>query len=219
MMRCSSRRLQTTPICRSCNCSPRESFPEATRRPRARCRPHHLHRRSSSRTMEALALARRVRQIVLHGAFSTRIGLEAVSHNTLRAGLTSLGILFGVASVIAMLAIGAGAEQEILEQMRLLGSNNVVVTPLVEQKEEKVKPDDGRKQQKRFTPGLNRRDVLGIAQVVPHVAATSGEVVVQTLITREGHRRSGEVDGVDTSEFRLVTRPLARGSMYTNEHH
>ena len=39
--------------------------------------------------------------------------------------LTSLGILFGVASVIAMLAIGKGAEQEILEQMRLLGSNNI----------------------------------------------------------------------------------------------
>ena len=58
-----------------------------------------------------------------------------MEHNKLRAGLTSLGILFGVASVIAMLAIGKGAEQEILEQMRLLGSNNVMVTPLVEQKE------------------------------------------------------------------------------------
>ena len=41
--------------------------------------------------------------------------------------------LFGVASVIAMLAIGKGAEQEILEQMRLLGSNNILVTPLEEQ--------------------------------------------------------------------------------------
>src|SRR5438477_10416306 len=121
MTRCSSRRLQTTPICRSCNCSPRESFLEATRPPRARCRPHHPDRRSSSRTMEALALARRVRQIVLHGAFSTRIGLEAVSHNTLRAGLTSLGILFGVASVIAVLAIGKGAEQASLDQRPILG--------------------------------------------------------------------------------------------------
>ena len=36
-----------------------------------------------------------------------------------------------------MLAIGKGAEQEILEQMRLLGSNNVVITPIVEQKEER----------------------------------------------------------------------------------
>ena len=72
-------------------------------------------------------------QIVAHVLFSARTAVEAVGHNKLRAGLTSLGILFGVASVIAMLAIGKGAEQEILEQMRLLGSNNIIITPLVEQ--------------------------------------------------------------------------------------
>ena len=83
-----------------------------------------------------------------------RTAVEAVSHNTLRAALTSLGILFGVASVIAMLAIGKGAEQEILEQMKLLGSNNVIITPLVEQKEEKAK-DEGTKEPKRYSPGLN----------------------------------------------------------------
>ncbi len=69
-----------------------------------------------------------------------------MAHNKLRAGLTSLGILFGVASVIAMLAIGKGAEQEILEQMRLLGSNNVIITPLVEQKEGDAKEEQDEKQ-------------------------------------------------------------------------
>src|SRR5512138_823120 len=75
------------------------------------------------------------RELAAHILFSVRTAAEAVGHNKLRAGLTSLGILFGVASVIAMLAIGKGAEQEILEQMRLLGSNNVMIAPLVEQKE------------------------------------------------------------------------------------
>ena len=74
-------------------------------------------------------------------AFSARTAAEAVAHNKLRAGLTSLGILFGVASVIAMLAIGNGAEQEILAQMKLLGANNIVITPIVEQKEGKVDKD------------------------------------------------------------------------------
>jgi putative ABC transport system permease protein len=74
-----------------------------------------------------------------HLAFGLRTALEAVRHNRLRAGLTSLGILFGVASVIAMLAIGKGAEQEILAQMVLLGANNVIITPLAEQSEGKVK--------------------------------------------------------------------------------
>src|SRR5436853_6683120 len=94
------------------------------------------------------------REIATHVAFSARTAAEAVSHNKLRAGLTSLGILFGVASVIAMLAIGNGAEQEILEQMKLLGANNIVITPIIEQKEGKVDTDpNSKKQAKRFTPG------------------------------------------------------------------
>src|ERR1041384_6678939 len=88
-------------------------------------------------------------QLTAHVLFSMRTAREAVLHNKVRAGLTSLGILFGVASVIAMLAIGKGAEQEILEQMRLLGTNNVVITPLVEQKEEKAKDDTA-------TPGAKK---------------------------------------------------------------
>src|SRR5438046_4276612 len=79
--------------------------------------------------MEAVRLDRatpaRVRVELVPLASSTfRTAVEALRHNKLRAFLTSLGILFGVASVIAMLAIGKGAEREILEQLRLLGSNN-----------------------------------------------------------------------------------------------
>src|ERR1700741_133525 len=85
-------------------------------------------------------------QIVAHAVFSMRIAVVAVAHNKLRAGLTSLGILFGVASVIAMLAIGKGAEQEILEQMRLLGSNNIIITPIVEQKEGTAEEEKDEKQ-------------------------------------------------------------------------
>ena len=70
--------------------------------------------------------------------FNLRTAVQAVAHNTVRAALTSLGIFFGVASVIAMLAIGKGAEQEILEQMQLLGTNNVIVTPIEEQSEAKL---------------------------------------------------------------------------------
>ena len=147
---------------------------------------------------------------------SVRTALVAVGHNKLRAALTSLGILFGVASVIAMLAIGKGAEQEILEQMRLLGSNNIVVTPLVEQKEEAASDDNvGRKEQKRFTPGLTWRDADAIERSLDEVDIVSGEVVLNTLMTREGRRRSGKVVGVDTSYFRLLNLGLAEGRWFT----
>src|SRR5215203_7355771 len=103
----------------------------------------------TSLPLSAGALPSRLRALVAHIAFSGGIAAEAVVHNKLRASLTSLGILFGVASVIAMLAIGNGAEQEILAQMRLLGANNVVVTPIVEQTEGKV-DKDAKKSQKKF---------------------------------------------------------------------
>jgi putative ABC transport system permease protein len=155
------------------------------------------------------------RRVVAHALFSMRIAAVAVAHNKLRAGLTSLGILFGVASVIAMLAIGKGAEQEILEQMRLLGSNNIIITPLVEQKEGNAKEEKDEKQVKKFTPGLSYLDAEAIRKVVPHVETTSGEVVINSMITREGLRRSGKLVGVDTTYFRLNNLSLQAGAWFS----
>ncbi len=160
-------------------------------------------------------LARLRGLFIAHVAFSMRTAVVAVGHNKLRASLTSLGILFGVASVIAMLAIGKGAEQEILEQMRLLGSNNVIVTPLVEQKEEVAAKEEGKKDPKRYTPGLTYRDADAIRSIIPPVDMTSAEIVLNTLITREGRRRSGKVVGVDTSYFRLLNLGLAQGDWFS----
>ena len=146
--------------------------------------------------------------------FSLRTAVEAVRHNKLRASLTSLGILFGVASVIAMLAIGKGAEREILEQMRLLGSNNVMITPLVEQHEG---PADEQPEKKvtKFSPGLTYADAQAIARVIPGVEVTSAEIVLNTTLTREGRRRSGKLVGVDTTYFRLTNLDLSTGAGFT----
>jgi putative ABC transport system permease protein len=97
--------------------------------------------------------------------------------------------------------------------MRLLGSNNIVITPLVEQKEEEAK-DEGTKEPKRYSPGLTVRDADAIRRVLPEVETTSAEVVLNTLITREGRRRSGKVVGVDTTYFRLTNLELAAGAWF-----
>ena len=54
------------------------------------------------------------------------IAFEAVLSNRVRSILTGLGIIFGVAAVIAMLAIGNGAQKEIIDQIKLVGLNNIV---------------------------------------------------------------------------------------------
>jgi putative ABC transport system permease protein len=150
--------------------------------------------------------------------FGLRAALEAVGHNTLRAALTSLGILFGVASVIAMLAIGKGAEQEILTQMKLLGSNNVLITPLVEQKQENADEEKDEKQTKRYTPGLTALDAQSIASVVPGVSAVSAELSLQTMATREGRRRSVKLVGVDSGYFDAFNLQVAEGRRFAAAH-
>src|SRR2546427_11451864 len=60
---------------------------------------------------------------------SLRTGGRAVRVNKLRSGLTMLGLIIGVAAVIATIAVGAGAQARVSEQIRSLGSNVVVVRP------------------------------------------------------------------------------------------
>src|SRR6201999_3046654 len=58
-----------------------------------------------------------------------RIALKALQRNKLRAFLTMLGIIIGVGSVIAMVAIGQGSKQSIHDQLSNMGSNMITVSP------------------------------------------------------------------------------------------
>jgi len=58
---------------------------------------------------------------------SFKIALKGLQSNKLRAALTMLGIVFGVAAVIAMMSIGEGARQETLQQIELMGTNNIII--------------------------------------------------------------------------------------------
>ena len=56
------------------------------------------------------------------------LGIENLLLHKLRSFLTMLGVVFGVGSVVAMLSVGEGASKEALEQIRKLGSNNIIVS-------------------------------------------------------------------------------------------
>jgi putative ABC transport system permease protein len=61
---------------------------------------------------------------------TVRLGVKSLMLHKLRSGLTMLGIIFGVCSVIAMLAIGEGASYEAQEAIKKLGSNNILIRSL-----------------------------------------------------------------------------------------
>ncbi|MFM8834509.1 MAG: ABC transporter permease [Cytophagales bacterium] len=145
------------------------------------------------------------------------IAFDAVIANRVRSLLTALGIIFGVAAVIAMLAIGNGAQQEILNQIKLVGVNNIVIKPIIEQKEEKVSEKVGKKEKKKFSPGLTIRDVASIKSIVPSLSEISPEVILDTYVIHNGMRRSAKLVGVEPSYFRIYNFALSRGSFFNED--
>ncbi|MDE2886957.1 MAG: ABC transporter permease [Gemmatimonadota bacterium] len=96
-----------------------------------------------------------------------RLGLDGLSQHRLRSVLTTLGIIFGVGAVIAMLAIGEGAKREALEKFRVLGVNNIIV------RDRKLTEKELEEARARFSSGLSLADAEAIRRIVPgavHVA-------------------------------------------------
>tara|TARA_R110001599_G_scaffold45036_1_gene133517 strand:- start:12024 stop:13412 length:1389 start_codon:yes stop_codon:yes gene_type:complete len=141
------------------------------------------------------------------------IALEAVLANQLRSLLTALGIIFGVAAVIAMLAIGNGAQKEILEQIELVGVNNIIIQPVVEQTEQRLGESD-ENESKKFSPGLKLLDVESIRESIPGVSRLSPEILLETYIIKNGIRRSSKLVGVEPSYFEVANFELDGGEIF-----
>lgn len=155
-------------------------------------------------------------QIIL---YNLDIAIEAIKRNKLRSLLTSLGIVFGVASVIAMLAIGNGAQQEILANMQLLGTNNVIIQPVVEQREGEVSEEnENTAAQRKFTPGLTIDDIYSIKEQIPHVAAVSPEIIFDTQFIRSGQMRTGKLVGINSEYFGINNFNIISGADFTAAH-
>ncbi|MBU1487272.1 ABC transporter permease [bacterium] len=67
---------------------------------------------------------------------NVQLGIENLLLHKLRSFLTMLGIVFGVGSVVAMISVGEGASKEALEQIRKLGTNNIIITGMKPVEEE-----------------------------------------------------------------------------------
>ena len=107
-----------------------------------------------------------------------RLGVKSLWLHKLRSMLTVLGIVFGVCSVIAMLAIGEGASFEAQEQIKNLGSQNIILRSVKPPEEQKV--SDKGSQSYVLQYGLTYSDIKRIKSTIPGVT-----VVVPGRIMRE----------------------------------
>lgn len=145
------------------------------------------------------------------------IAIESILSNKLKSMLTALGIIFGVAAVISMLAIGNGAQQEILEQIKMVGVNNIVITPDQDAIAEDDAAKEGEGQSRKFSPGLTLADAEAIRDILPNVERISPEVTISSFITQSGLRYPAKLLGVATDFFGLYSLPLESGSYFTEQ--
>jgi len=133
-------------------------------------------------------------------AEALRVALDALRANRLRSALTMVGVVIGVAAVIALVAIGTGAKEEVESQVEGLGSNLILVVP-------------GRVQF-GSAPTVSRLQ-LSDATLLGRVAGDPRRVIV-TLTSGEfarvgAHEEFVSVVGTNENVPEVVNRPLARG--------
>jgi putative ABC transport system permease protein len=119
------------------------------------------------------------------------LGLKSLWLHKLRSLLTALGIVFGVCSVIAMLAVGEGASHEAQEQIRRLGSNNIILRSL----KPEGATDNSSEQSYVIEYGLTYSDLKRIRESIPDVRIVVPGRVIRTYVSYGSRRADCEVTG------------------------
>jgi len=147
------------------------------------------------------------------------IGIEAIQTNKIKSLLTALGIIFGVAAVISMMAIGNGAEHEILEQIKMVGVNNIIVSPSsasISKGQENTtnQNDEISVRKKKFSKGLTLLDAEAIEEVIPTVVKVCPVMSVNYAAILNGRSKPVTLEGTNNHYFELFNINLQSGSYY-----
>ena len=111
---------------------------------------------------------------------TVRLGLKSLWLHRLRSLLTVLGIVFGVCSVIAMLAIGEGVSYEMQEQIKNLGSQNIILRSVKPPEAQKISEKNTRSY--ILTYGLTYADMRRIRATIPGVSVlVPGRIMRETV--------------------------------------
>jgi len=137
---------------------------------------------------------------------TVRLALLSVRRNVLRSFLTLLGIVIGVAAVIAMITIGSGTTAKVRSDISKLGSNLLVVRA--------ARPD--RSGSTSFTPKqLDDSDVAALARGLANTKAIAPAASKTVRVVYGSQNISAEVTGTDTGYFIARDWALAQGRIFT----
>ena len=136
----------------------------------------------------------------------------ALSANKVRSGLTVLGIVIGISSVIAMVSVGQGASSGIQSSIQSLGSNLLAVTPGAARTAGGFGVSAGR----GSATTLKSSDADAIAAQISNINAVASEVSSRQQVTAKGTNTNTTVDGVTATYAQIRNVAIDQGSFITD---
>jgi putative ABC transport system permease protein len=139
-----------------------------------------------------------------------RIALRAIQRNKLRAFLTMLGIIIGVAAVIAMIAIGQGSKQSIQSQITGMGSNMITIRP-------SSNVTGGARLDNTSVQSLNADDIVALQKQPEYISAVSPSVSSRGQVINGPYNWSTQMQGVFPEYLAIRSWPLKDGIAFTSQ--
>jgi putative ABC transport system permease protein len=140
------------------------------------------------------------------------VAFASVRDHKLRSFLTMLGIIFGVASVIAMLSIGEGAKRQAIAKYKDLGVNNIII------RDKEYTDEELEEVRAKFSQGLSMDDAEAIMAVVPMVEKIAPQSEKDVEVQFEDRSAKATLIGITPSFTAILNYSAGRG-IFINEDH
>lgn len=157
-------------------------------------------------TLRELFLSRRVSSPVASIAEAINMALRSLSANVFRTILTLLGIVIGVASVVAMLAIGEGAQADIVERISSIGTNRLMLQPA------RIPG-----QRRNMPSTLTFEDADAITESVGNLLGAIPEIRASNTVRFDRQDYQTSITATSANMPELRNWPLAKGTFFNRE--
>jgi putative ABC transport system permease protein len=142
-----------------------------------------------------------------------RVALRGLIDHKFRSFLTMLGIIFGVASVIAMLSIGEGAKRAAIAKYKDLGVNNIII------RDKQLSDEELEEVRAKFSQGLSLNDAQVIQEIVPGVTRVASQAELTTDVKQADKSARSTVIGITPEYIRMLNIELEYGSFINEDHY
>lgn len=141
-----------------------------------------------------------------------RLGIKSIYSHGLRSLLTVMGMVFGVSSVIAMLAVGEGASFEAQEQLRQLGSNNIIVKSI---KPAELDAGGGGFRPQAVMYGITHQDIATIEASIPNVSKVVPARIIRENVWHLANKADADIMGTVLAYPAIRNFGVASGRFFT----